>query len=389
VRPDSNSMGHDAVLLVGTAFGIGASYLYYGFLQEKLLTTSYIGSNGTSSRCTHVLFLVFAQCVASSVVAIGLQLLQRLSMGGRKPVLARTQSSCKPILQQVDRGKLTSIMCLAGPGAFCQITAMCLSNAALSHVSYPLQCLAKSCKCIPVMLVGSLCGNKRYSLAEMAAVLVMTAGIAHFSLLHVQNTSSAASAAGGEAARGGAHVGVLLLAGSLLMDGATGAVQDSAVSQLQPTSLELMTYQNLAGAAGLGVVLVATGEAAAAGMWIYHYGTATFDILLFSLASAVGQIFIFFCIRRFGALACAMITTTRKFLSVVLSALAFGHNLSAGQWMSVVLVFAGIALEMASQHAARRRRFRATDKTNSNCFESRREPFSSEAGISVPSTKQQ
>lgn len=97
------------------------------------------------------------------------------------------------------------------------------------------------------MLVGSLCGNKRYSLAEMAAVLVMTAGIAHFSLLHVQNTSSAASAAGGEAARGGAHVGVLLLAGSLLMDGATGAVQDrcqNARPTLRPTVLQSSRVSN-------------------------------------------------------------------------------------------------------------------------------------------------
>jgi hypothetical protein len=38
---------------------------------------------------------------------------------------------------------------VAGPSAGCQMAAMCCSNAALKHIAYPLQSLAKSCKLIP------------------------------------------------------------------------------------------------------------------------------------------------------------------------------------------------------------------------------------------------
>ena len=46
------------------------------------------------------------------------------------------------------------------PGAT-YIGAMLSSNAALMHVSYPTQALAKSCKMIPVMIISVLFYGKR------------------------------------------------------------------------------------------------------------------------------------------------------------------------------------------------------------------------------------
>ncbi len=74
-----------------------------------------------------------------------------------------------------------------------------------------------------------------------------------------------------------------------------------------------------------------------------------FDILLFSLAGALGQCFIFMTLEHYGSLILVTVTVTRKMFSIILSVLWFGHRLSFGQWGSVGLVFLAIAWEASSK----------------------------------------
>lgn len=46
---------------------------------------------------------------------------------------------------------------------------------------------------------------------------------------------------------------------------------------------------------------------------------AGYDLLLFCLCGAVGQLFIFATIKQFGSLINTLITTTRKFFNILLS----------------------------------------------------------------------
>ena len=54
------------------------------------------------------------------------------------------------------------------------------------------------------------------------------------------------------------------------------------------------------------------------------------------------QLFIFFSIRKFGALTNTLITTTRKFFNILLSVLWLGNPLLAQQWAAVTMVFTGL-----------------------------------------------
>lgn len=65
-------------------------------------------------------------------------------------------------------------------------------------------------------------------------------------------------------------------------------------------------------------------------------------ILLFCLCGAVGQVFIFGTIRRFGSLVNTLICTTRKFFNILLSVLWSGNPLLPQQWVAVILVFLGL-----------------------------------------------
>jgi UDP-galactose transporter B1 len=103
------------------------------------------------------------------------------------------------------------------------------------YVIYPIQVLAKSCKPVPVMLMGTLMG-KRYDLRKYINVVMIVTGVAFFM-------------GGGDKSKGGKDddeksassqmIGILLLFISLCFDGGTGAYEDKLMSvhSVQPFDL--------------------------------------------------------------------------------------------------------------------------------------------------------
>lgn len=67
---------------------------------------------------------------------------------------------------------------------------------------------------------------------------------------------------------------------------------------------------------------------------------------LIALCGALGQLFIFLMVAGFGPLACSVVTTTRKFFTVLCSVLLFGNVLIARQWLGAILVFAALFTDM-------------------------------------------
>ncbi|VDP85999.1 unnamed protein product [Echinostoma caproni] len=57
------------------------------------------------------------------------------------------------------------------------------------------------------------------------------------------------------------------------------------------------------------------------------------------------QIFLFTLLTNFGSLTCAIVTTTRKFFTVLASIIIFGHIMTQQQWLGTILVFSGIILD--------------------------------------------
>jgi adenosine 3'-phospho 5'-phosphosulfate transporter B2 len=64
-----------------------------------------------------------------------------------------------------------------------------------------------------------------------------------------------------------------------------------------------------------------------------------FDMILLAVASAVGQLFIFYTIKEFGPVVFTIIMTARQIISLVLSCLIFHHPLNAASWVGAILVF--------------------------------------------------
>lgn len=90
-------------------------------------------------------------------------------------------------------------------GAFTYLVAMVSSNMALQHINYPTQVIGKSCKPIPVMILGVLLGRKSYPLTKYLFVLMIVIGVGIFMY------KDKASAAGADSIIG---VGEFLLVGT-------------------------------------------------------------------------------------------------------------------------------------------------------------------------------
>jgi len=74
-----------------------------------------------------------------------------------------------------------------------------------------------------------------------------------------------------------------------------------------------------------------------------------YDCVMVGLSGSVGQVFIFFTISLFNCYLLTIITTTRKFFSVVYSNFRFGHKFSDEQWAGASIVMICTFVELFSK----------------------------------------
>ncbi|TFK10724.1 oxysterol-binding protein-related protein 9 [Platysternon megacephalum] len=288
--------------------GVFVCYFYYGILQESITRGKY-GEGAKQEKFKYALSLVFIQCVINAIFArLVIQFFDAIRVD-------RTQNW------------------LYAACSLSYLGAMVSSNSALQFVNYPTQVLGKSCKPIPVMLLGVTVLRKKYPLAKYLCVLLIVTGVALFMYKPKK---------GGDGEDD--HIfgyGELLLLLSLTLDGLTGVSQDHMRAHYQTGPNHMMLNVNLWSTLFLGAGILFTGE-----LWEFlsfaeRYPSILYNILLFGLTSALGQSFIFMTVVYFGPLTCSIITTTRKFFTILASVILFANPISMMQWVGTILVFMG------------------------------------------------
>ena len=262
---------------------------------------------------------------------------------------------------------------------------MTASNESLAHVSYPTAVLAKSSKLIPTMIVGFFIERKSFLVKEWISAALITIGIIMFNFSRMNNQHQEQEGNTGSSTEDSVY-GLLLLVFSLAMDGLLSACQNSLKSSSQrgagagagagkaggrryyrpPKALETMLWTNAyallfliplsiwSGQFSNGIKLMnlssqTSTTAAATNDTLSSSLSIRQTILLLNLTAAIGQIFIFFTIHFFSSIMCTTITTTRKFLTILLSVWKFGHKFSNVQWFSIFMVFGGLYLGIVSK----------------------------------------
>jgi UDP-galactose transporter B1 len=257
---------------------------------------------------------------------------------------SRHLRASSPMLLRI--AQISLVNSLAAPIAF----------VSLRHISYPTMILAKSCKLVPVMLMNVLLYRRRFQPHKYIVVGLVTLGISLFML--------SAPAKKGKGAESSSFLGLALLFVSLLLDGATNSGQDEVFARFKVSGGQMMFWMNLCSSALLALALIvplpplpaflgldtaarAGPELLSALSFIRDHPAVLSDILAFSLAGALGQLFIFDTLEHFGSLTLVTITVTRKLFTMLLSVAVFGHTLGWAQWLAVGIVFAGIGVEAA------------------------------------------
>lgn len=189
------------------------------------------------------------------------------------------------------------------------------------------------------MILGVLLARKRYPLVKYLCVLLIVLGVALF--MYKENPKKVMA----NSSSWVLGFGEILLLVSLTCDGLTGAVQERMRAEHQVQSHHMMFNMNLWSIGILAITLLTSGEVFQFVSFCQRFPHVLLHILTFSLASAVGQNFIFMTVANFGPLTCSIMTTTRKFFTILGSVLLFGNSLITRQWFGVLFVFTGLTLD--------------------------------------------
>jgi len=310
----------EPVKLLIACGGIFFSFSYFAVLQEDVYKKTY---GEDKEKFTHTLLAIFVERGINALVAlVGMALL-----GGSGVKIPHTDIFNSGVSQML---------------------AMAASNEALRYVSFPTQILGKSCKMVPVMIGGILLGGKTYTLAQYAQVILITVGVCVFNF-------------GGKSKKGAddSSYGLALIVASLVMDMVTGGLQDRVKMRTKelnpeakgakPTMHESMFYTNLSGAIVALALAAVSSDLLPGVQFCLKYPEVTWAILVYSLASAVGQNFIYYTVTQFSPLLLSTVTTTRKIFSTLYSIFRDPSNvLSTMQWSGCGLVFLGIFVDLAA-----------------------------------------
>jgi UDP-galactose transporter B1 len=203
------------------------------------------------------------------------------------------------------------------------------SVRSLRYVIYPVQVLFKSCKPVPVMAFNVMFG-KKYKLTKYVNVVIITAGVGLF--MGGGNSTHKSGAGGMDSDT--TLMGALMLSLSLCFDGATGAYEDKLMSKNNVEPFDLMYNIQLGKAVISFCVLVATNGL---NDFLHTVDADGFSLTMLGASGAMGQVFVFITISKFGALNCALIGLGRKMLSLLLSFLLYGHTMNAFQTVGLAL----------------------------------------------------
>lgn len=304
--------------------GLYASFIYWGYLQEKLTSSTYTVDTGNGVESLEWNFpfaLNFFMALGGFLAAALIELVVP------NPTVSKSTFN--------EFWKAAATCALASPVGY----------ASLKYITFPMMVLTKSSKPVPVMLIGIVFYGKKYPWYKYVSVLLVCGGIALFSSAKKGSDSS------GPASQSLAF-GIFLVLVNLMLDGYTNNEQDRIFEQFKTTSLEMMKFTNLWQMIFLLSYLVIFaifqgGNSELFSAWRMFTGSpqVAFDIGVFCTCASVGQVLIFSVMKEFGSLTWITISITRKLFTILVSIFAFNHSVKPLQWAGVASVFVGLTLE--------------------------------------------
>lgn len=316
-RADKRAVAKECVLLSYCFFGLMGSYLTWGVLQEKIMTREYIGLDGlTKSFFKDSQFLVFANRFLALFIALGYLAFVRQTKQ-RAPLFKFSYAS------------------------FSNIMSAWMQYEALKFISFPTQVLAKSCKIIPVMIMGKIVSRNKYEFYEYIVALLISIGMIFFlsgSYNHGKHSPITT------------FTGLFLLCMYMVFDSFTSNWQSEIFKSYGISSIQMMAGVNIFSSLFTAASLFVQNGFSEGIAFSVEHPKFLIDCIVLSVSSAIGQLFIFFTIEKFGAVVFTIIMTLRQAVAILLSCLIYNHDISPMGVLGIVIVFGGIFVRVYSSH---------------------------------------
>lgn len=323
------------------------SFIYWGYLQEKITSTRYCSSSACeeSRRWNYPRALNVFMALAASAMAAVVDIVVSPSLSSGKEKLEREKEGVKP-----------SFYLFAKPAITCALGSP-LGYMALKYIPFPLVILTKSSKPIPVMLIGILFYRKSYPWYKHLGTLLLCGGIMAFSLWK-SSAHSKDDSSDREASPFALLIGIFLVGLNLSLDGYTNNEQEHIFKNYRVTPFAMMRNVNLWQIFFLVMYLIAAhffmpGESELMSAYELFRDSAEvrYDIAVFCICAALGQLTIFVVMKDFGSLMWITISITRKLFTIVVSVFMFNHVICWQQWLGVAAVFSGLLLEVIMSYS--------------------------------------
>ena len=302
------------LVLLFCAAGLQGSYLTWGVLQERIMARQY-GETDTSEgeSFKNSQFLVFMNRILAFLI-------------GSIVLLCKGHPRHKAPLYKYSYSSFSNIM------------SSWFQYEALKYVSFPTQVLAKASKVIPVMLMGKVVSKKTFEWYEYGTAALISVGVSMFLLTSgdvVRKSSTVTT-----------FSGVILLLGYLLFDAFTSNWQGELFRQYKMTSIQMMVGVNLFSVLFTSVSLIEQGGFIESVAFMNKHPLFVFHIIILSICSATGQLFIFYTIATFGPVTFTIIMTIRQGLAILLSCIIYSHPVTLVGVLGILTVFTAIFLKI-------------------------------------------
>jgi len=297
--------------------GIYTSYIYFGLIMERLYNTDYSGLNRPKGEYEKFSF-GFATSLFQNLFSF----------------LLATYVNRYYYKQTKSKMDVKSELVIGA----CSFGSVFMASQALAYISFPVQAIMKSSKIISILIVSFLIGSKsQHTKSQYLCGFIITAGIVLFNMTEGKSKKSETETS---------IIGVAAIIVSLFCDGFLGTKQSEIKKKFNPNQWDQM--ESLNKWAGLICLTVATVtfQTSAFFKFVIENPLVIKDLLLLAILGTFGQIFIFYTIANFSPLILSIVTTTRKFFTVLASILIYNHHVNMYQWMAIGLVFAGVFVEM-------------------------------------------
>ena len=320
IGKSKNDSDTNIFTLLFLVLGIYASFLSWGLLQERITTTAYEGRYFRASHALAALQSLFASI--AGYLMLKYKQKSSLSNSGVKSI---SLWPSKPVLQ----GYLFI--------ASCQAVSTPLAYSSLKYVDYVTMLLAKSCKLVPVMAVYVVLYRTRFPGYKYIVVALVSIGVSMFSAGKAVSKSSSGTSING----------YLLLLGALILDGVYNTAQDNLFKKYRSeiSGPQMMAVLNFFTTLMSTCMFLVSGQVDEVLWFARNHPSIFLDIFVYGICGAIGQVFVFLTLEKFGSIVLVTTTVTRKMFSMLLSVILFNHKLTKSQWIGVGLVFLGIGYE--------------------------------------------